>query len=142
MVRKQWVYDPGSGGIKIPEHKKLEVKRRIEQFAAENYAGKYTRLGIRFRGKFCYIDAYIEPYVPPDYDPELFDGKSREERIEELRKFPTYLCRLRYFGDDDKWTMAYYSYGQMRYEPCYFDNGTWHGTPEEALDSSSMYLDD
>jgi len=41
------------GGIKIPEHKKSEVKRRIEQFAAENYAVKFTRLEIRFRGKLC-----------------------------------------------------------------------------------------
>jgi hypothetical protein len=33
------------------------------------------------------MDAYIKPAVLPDYSPELFDGKSREERIEELRKY-------------------------------------------------------
>jgi hypothetical protein len=30
---------------------------RIEHFAAEHFAGRYTRLDIRFRGQFCYIDA-------------------------------------------------------------------------------------
>lgn len=141
MSKKVWVYDPQSGGMKIPDEIKPIIRERIISHANKHYSGKYNRIDVRFRSKFCYIDAYIEPYVPPDYDPELFNGKSREERIEELRKFPTYLCRLRYFGDDDKWTLAYYSYGQMKYEPCYFDNGTWHGTPEEAFDSSSMYLD-
>ncbi len=28
----------------------------------------------------------------------------------------------------------------MKYEPCFFDNGTWRCTPEEAFDSSAIYL--
>ncbi|MDT8306248.1 MAG: hypothetical protein RRC07_09945 [Anaerolineae bacterium] len=39
VAREQWVFDPDSGGVKIPERKKREVTRRIERFAAENYAG-------------------------------------------------------------------------------------------------------
>lgn len=52
MPQKRWMFDPNYGGKKIPESKKREVTQRIEQFAAENYAGQYTRLDIRFRGQF------------------------------------------------------------------------------------------
>jgi len=37
MAQKQWVFDPDSGGIKIPENKKREVTQRIEKFAAAMY---------------------------------------------------------------------------------------------------------
>lgn len=141
MSKKTWVFDPQSGGVKIPNGIKSLIRDRILAYAQKHYSGKYNRIDVRFRGKFCYIDAYTEPNISPDYNPELFGGKSREERIAELRELPFHLCRLRYFGDDDKWTMAFYSYSKMSYEPCYFDNGTWHGTPEEAFDSSAMYLD-
>jgi len=142
MSRKEWTYDPHSGGKKIPETIRPRIRERILTHAQKHYAGKYNRIDVRFNGKFCYIDAYTEPFVPTDYDPELFGGKSREERIEQLRDVPTHLCRLRFFGDEDKWSMAFYTYSHMKYEPSFFDNGTWHGTPEEAFDTSSVYLTD
>ena len=72
MPRGQWVFAPDSGGVKIPETVRRRTEARIQRYAAENYAGKFTRLGIRFRGQFCYIDAYTEPFVrdnwpPPDW---------------------------------------------------------------------------
>ena len=70
MARKRWQFDPNSGGVTIPEHKRGEVKRRLEKYAAENYAGRYTRLEVRFRGQFCYIDAYTEP-APLTSSPSL-----------------------------------------------------------------------
>jgi len=136
-----WVYDPQSGGRKIPDSAKSRIQRRILTHAEKHYSGKYNRIEVRFRDKFCYIDAFTEPYVPPDYDPEMF-GKSREERIDWLRSIPTHLCRLRYFGDDDRWTMSFYTYSHNKYEPCIFDNGSWEGTPEEAFDTASVYLTD
>lgn len=141
MVIKTWVYDPQSGGVKIPNHMKPRIRERILAHAQQQYAGKFNSIDVRFRSKFCYIDAYTEPFVPEDYDPELFGGISREERIEQLRKMPTHLCRLRYFGNADKWSLAYYSYAQMNYKASYFDNGSQHGTPEEAFDTCSMYLE-
>ncbi|MCF8145331.1 MAG: hypothetical protein K9N21_15550 [Deltaproteobacteria bacterium] len=142
MPRKVWVYDPQSGGTKIPQKSQPRIRQRILEYAAEHYAGKYNRIDVRFRGQFCYIDAYTEPYVPEeDYDPNLY-GESREERIERLSGIPTHLCRLRYFGDEDRWTMAFYTYSHDKYEPCFFDNGTWHGTPEEAFATSAVYLTD
>ena len=141
MVRRMWVYDPQSGGKTIPEAIKPRIRQRIIDHAGTHYSGRYNRIDVRFRGKFCYIDAYTEPFISPDYDPQLY-GKSREERIAELREIPTHLCRLRYFGDEDRWSMAFYTYSHEKYEPCVFDNGGWHGTPEEAFDTSAVYLID
>lgn len=142
MSGKIWCYDPQSGGKKISDATKHRIRQRILSHAQKHYTGKYNRIEIRFRGKFCYIDAFKEPFVSPDYNPEHFGGKSREERIAQLRDVPTHLCRLRFFGDEDKWSMAFYSYSHMKYEPSFFDNGSWHGTPEEAFDTSAVYLID
>lgn len=140
MPKRMWVYDPQSGGMSIPKTIQPIIRQRILYHAEKHYADRCNRIDVRFRGKFCYIDAYTEPSVPLDYNPELFGGKSREERIAYLREVPTHLCRLRYFGDKENWSMAFYTYSNMKYEPCIFDNGSWHGTPEEALDTSSVYL--
>jgi len=142
MSEKIWSYDPQSGGKKISDAIKHRTRQRILSHAQKHYIGKYNRIEIRYRGKFCYIDAFKEPFVSPAYDPEHFGGKSREERIAQLRDVPTHLCRLRFFGDEDKWSMAFYSYSHMKYEPSFFDNGSWHGTPEEAFDTSAVYLMD
>lgn len=141
MPTKMWVYDPQSGGVKIPQRIQPRIRQRILEHAEKHYAGKYNRIDVRFRGQFCYIDAYTEPDVSEDYDPELY-GESREEHIERLRGTPTHLCRLRYFGGDDRWSMAFYTYSHMTYEPSFFNNGSWHGTPEEAFDTSAVYLND
>jgi len=140
MPKKMWVYDPHSGGKKIPDAMKDRIRQRILSHAAKNHAGKYNRIEVWFRGKFCYIDAHTEPFIGPEYNPDLYEGKSREERIKELREFPTHLCRLRYSGDENSWSMAFFTYSNMKYEPSCFDNGTWHGTPEEAFDTSAVYL--
>lgn len=127
------------GGTTIPAPIQPGIRQRILDHAEKHYGGRYNRIDVRFRGRFCYIDAYTEPYVPENWDPKLL-GESRDEHIERLRNTPTHLCRLRYFGDEGRWSMAFYTYSQERYEPCIFDNGSWHGTPEEAFDTSAVYL--
>jgi hypothetical protein len=136
-----WVYDPHSGGCKIPERVKERTRQRILAYAEKHYAGKYTRIDVRFKAQFCYIDAYKEPFVPEDFDEKLF-GQKREERIEYLRNLPIHLCRLRYKGDEERWVMAFYTYSNEKYEPCVFDNGSFFGTPEEAFATSAVYLED
>ncbi len=136
---KMWVYDPQSGGTPIPEAVKVRITQRILAHAEEHYAGRYNHIDVRFRQQFCYIDAYTEPYVSEDFDTKLF-RETREEHIERLRNTPTHLCRLRYFGDEDRWSMAFYTYSHETYEPCFFNNGSWHGTPEEAFETSAVYL--
>ena len=136
-----WVYDPHSGGVKIPPAVKQRTEQRILSYAEAKYAGKFTRLGIRFHGAFCYIDAYIEPPEPPE---SLFLAvdETREQYLERCRNAPLHLCRIRYFGDEERWSMAFYTYSNEKYEPCVFDNGSFHGTPEEAFDASPVYLQD
>lgn len=134
-----WVFDPDSGGTKIPDRVKREVKQRIIAYAEKHYQGKYTRLDVRFRSQFCYIDAYIEPDVAPNWPPPDYP-ESREELIERLRNTPTHLCRLRYFGENKGWSFAFYAYSSEKYKLCMFANGTFFGTPEEAFEQSAMYL--
>lgn len=60
MAQRGWVFDPHSGGVAVPERTRRRTAERIEKYAAERHSGKYTRPDIRFRGPFCYIDAYVE----------------------------------------------------------------------------------
>ena len=138
---RAWVNDPHTGGIKIPKTVQERTRQRILTYATEHYAGSYTRLDIRFRGQLCYIDAYQEPIISDDFPPPDFP-ESREEYLARLRSFPIHLCRLRYFGNEDSWSFAFYTYSHEKYEPSVFNNGTFYGTPEEAFESSAMYLQD
>jgi len=135
---KTWIFNPHTGGVKISPAKQSEVRQRIESHAASNYAGQYIRLEIRFRGALCYIDAFTEP-EPPSSSLLKATGETKERFIERLRSVPTHLGRLRYFGGD-RWSYAFYTYSNERYEPTIFHSGDWFGTPEEAFDIGATYL--
>ena len=138
--RKTWGFHPDSGGTKIPDDVKRRTEERIRRYAEENFEGRYDRLDIRFRGQFCYVDAYTEPedmgpnWPPPDW-PE-----TREEYMERMRNTPTHLCRLRYFGDEEGWGFAFYTYSNEKYSLSVFPSGEFLGTPEDAFEASSLYL--
>ena len=139
MARKCWVFSPDSGGTNIPEDVKTGVQKRILRIAEDHFKGKYTRLDIRFRGQFCYIDAFTEAYIGDDANPEAW-GETKEEYLERLNNTPTHLCRLRYFGDD-RWGYAFYTYSNEKYELSVYSDGKFFGKPEEAfMSSASMYL--
>jgi hypothetical protein len=137
MAHKVWMYAPDAGGVKIPERTKEDVRRRLEAFAAERYAGRYVRLAIRFHGQFCYVDAFTEPDLvgPPS------GGETREEKLERLRNTPTHLCRLRHFSAD-RWTFGFYKYSDERYELCFVDEaGGFECTPEQGFAvAADVYL--
>ncbi|MBC8447297.1 MAG: hypothetical protein H8D78_06065 [Chloroflexi bacterium] len=139
--RKQWIYDPHSGGRKIPDAVKVRTEERIRRYAEQHFPGRYTKLDIRFRGQFCYIDAYTEPIPWEGWPPEDWH-ETQEEMIERLRNTPTHLCRLRYHGDEERWAFAFYTYSNQRYEPTFFPSGSLEGTPEEAFHvSAEAYLE-
>jgi len=133
-----WVYDPHSGGVKIPERSKERIRKRILDYAQEHYAGKYTRIDVRFKGVFCYIDAYTEPDLADNFPPPGWD-ETREQCIERMRNIPTHLCRLRHFTEDS-WSLAFYTYSNEKYEPAFFHSGSFTGTPEEGFEVGAMYL--
>jgi hypothetical protein len=127
--------------VRIPETVQRRTAERIRRHAERHFPGQYTKLDIRFRGQFCYIDAYREPeplgpnWPPPDW-PE-----TREEHLERLRTTPVHLCRLRYFGDDERWGFAFYTYSHERYQLSIFPSGEFLGPPEEAFQvSAQVYL--
>jgi hypothetical protein len=140
MSGRGWVLDPHSGGNKIPEAVRRETIARLERYAAANYAGLYARLDIRFRGALCYIDAFTEPEEPSEALLRI-TGETREQFLGRLRATPLHLCRLRYFAPE-RWSLAFYTYSNERYEPCVFHNGMFFGTPEEGLDVGAVYLRD
>ena len=133
MPSKQWVFDPNSGGVKIKDAVKYRTEHRIQYYAGANFAGRYTRLDIRFRSQFCYVDAYTEPQPPgPDWPPANWP-ETREEYLERLRNTPTHLFRLRFFGNEEEWGFAFYSYASDKYELSIFPTGEFFGTPEAAF---------
>ncbi|GAG14406.1 unnamed protein product [marine sediment metagenome] len=137
---RAWVYDPHSGGIKIPAHMKDRIRERILKYAEKHFSGKYTRIDVRFRGKFCYIDAHTEAFVPDGWPPAGFP-ESCEEYIKRLRTTPVHLCRLRYSGDEESWSFAVYIYSHEKYEPASFADGNLKGPPEQAFDlAAGLFL--
>lgn len=113
-----WVYNPHAGGVAIPPEVRRRTEQRIRAYAEAHYRNKFKRLDIRFRGALCYVDAFTD----------------------EPSNVPLHLCRLRYFRNEDAWSMAFYTYSNDKYEPCAFNNGTFHGTPEEAFEIAAIYL--
>jgi len=133
-----WVLDPHSGGTKISPATQAATRRRIVAHAERRYAGRYTRIELRFKGTFCYIDAYQEPSVANDFPPKGWP-ESREQHLERLRNTPTHLCRLRHFSPD-RWSVAFFTYSHETYQPAMFRSGQFFGTPEEGFDVGAVYL--
>ncbi len=139
MPSKQWVFAPDSGGITIKDAVKKRTEKRIRDYAETHLAGRYTRLEVRFRGQFCYVDAYTEPELPDANWPPPNWPESREEYLERLRNTPTHLFRLRYFGDQEGWGLAFYSYASDKYELSVFPTGEFFGAPESALQTAAEF---
>ena len=133
-----WVYNPHTGGKSIPFAVKARTERRILDYAARHHPGKFTRIDVRFRGALCYIDVYTERGLPPGAAPP--PGETRDQWIERLRNIPTHLCRIRYFGNEDRWSFAWYTYAHEKYEPGFLITGEEHGTPEEAFETSALFF--
>jgi hypothetical protein len=118
-MKKQWIFSPHSGGIKISPNRKTEVENRIHRYADQNLMGRCGRIDVRFRGALCYVDAY-----------------QKEPAGDEFR-FP--LCRLRHF-DIERWSIALFTWSHEKYEPCIFPSGEWFGTIEECLELGGTFL--
>jgi hypothetical protein len=141
MPSGEWVFDPDSGGVKISAAVKRRTESRIRAYAEANFAGKYTRLDIRFRGQFCYIDAYTEPFMRDGWPPGDWP-ETREAYQKRLRNTPTHLCRLRHF-DEERWGFAFYSYSNEKYSLSVYENGEFFGIPEEAFQAAAnAYLNE
>ena len=110
-----WVYDPHSGGLKIPPHIHETICKQAEAYAQTRLWYPRIQLKLRFKTQFCYIDTIEEG---------------------DNRLFP--LCRLRHFKSD--WSLALFTYSNDRYEPCLLSNGKWTGTLEEGLATCEHFI--
>jgi hypothetical protein len=77
------------GGVKTPQAVRDQTQNRILAYAKKHYSGKYTRIDVRFQGLLCYIDAYLEPYVPYAFDPSVVGGF--REAYKAAAKYPSSL---------------------------------------------------
>jgi hypothetical protein len=135
---RTWVYNPHTGGKSSPFAVKIRTERRILDYADRHYPGKFARIDGRFRGALCYIDAFTEPEPPQGLAPP--PGETRDQWIGRLRNTPTHLCWIRYFGNEDRWNFAWYTYAYEKYEPSILITGEDHGTSEEAFETSAHFF--
>ena len=119
QMKKQWVFDPHSGGVKIRPYRKAEVENRIKRYADENLKDKCDRIEIRFRGALCYVTAWRAESDGEDY------------------RFP--LCRLRHF-DMERWSVSLFTRSNEKYEPCILPSGEWFGSIEDSLELGTTFL--
>ena len=112
---------------------------RILQYDERQHSGLFTRISVRFKGQFCYMDAFTEPVPPSPAMLELVN-ETAGEYLARLRNTPVHLVRLRYFKGRDLWSLAFYTYSQERYEPIVFLNGEWFGSTEDPFDVGAVYL--
>ena len=135
---KGWTWQPAQPKS-IPETVQVSVRQRIEAYAAKKYAGRFARLGIRFRGRYCYVDAFKEPDKASDLPPPWFKGTA-EEYWQQQRDTPIHLIRLTYLGNPDKWELAFFTYSNEKYSECVFPDGSFEGSPEDGFDIGATYL--
>lgn len=118
-MKKQWVFNPHAGGVKISQCRKAEFEKRILKYADQHLKDKCDRIEVRFRGALCYVVAW------------------KTELHEKEFRFP--LCRLRHF-DEERWSIALFTWSNEKYEPCIFPSGEWFGNIEECLDLGTTFL--
>jgi len=100
-----------------PESIKAALQQRLDAHQRARWP-QLTRLQVRFRGDYAYIDA--------DEDGDVWP-----------------LCRLRYTGTNHAWGFAIHLASRDGYEDSVLPDGQPTGTPEQALDCAcGLYLGD
>ena len=102
----------------IPDGARRALARRLTDRRQQRWP-ELDDVTIRYRASFAYID-----------------GTTSDQ--DTLR-----LCRLRYLGSPDNWGFAIYLASKDGYEDSILPQGSFTGTPEEALDCAcGLYLND
>jgi hypothetical protein len=100
-----------------PDSVKTALQQRLDTHQRARLP-QLTRLPIRFRGDYAYLDA--------DEDGDVWP-----------------LCRLRYIGTNDVWGFAIHLASRDSYQDSVLPSGHPTGTPEQALDCAcGLYLND
>ena len=110
-----WVYDPHSGGTKIPPTSYEKICKEVESFARTRPWYPKIQLKVRFKNQFCYVD-------------------TTEEGDDRLLP----LCRLRQVSRG--WSLALFTYSNDKYQPCIFHDGEQTGTIKAALQICDPFI--
>lgn len=116
-MKKVWCFAPQTGGDKISPDKFQAIMAKVEAHEKKQPWYPRFKLKIRFKGQFCYLDAFKAGEAP----------------------FP--IGRLRFFDRDD-WSLAFYAYSSETYRPCIFSDGRELGKLEDAINICAVYLHD
>jgi hypothetical protein len=129
-----YLYDAHRGGVMISDAIAHRTEERLRLFADERFSGRFRDIGVWFRGAFCYLDLYRDPGPSPEGWSAEASDETREQYRDRLSETAIHLCRLRYFGNPDRWSFALYNLTTSDYEPASFPSGEAAGEPEEALE--------
>jgi hypothetical protein len=103
----------------IPEVTRAGLVNRLDAHRRKRWP-QLSELNLRYRANFAYLH-----------------GATATE------DYPLPLCRLRYLGSADQWGFAIYLASKDGYEDSILPNGSFTGTPEQALDCAcGLYLND
>jgi hypothetical protein len=101
----------------IPDQARRRLEQRLEERRRQRWSD-LRDLKVRYRGDHAYLTGTDT------------DG-------------PLSLCRLHYRGSPDHWGFACYLASKDGYEESVLPNGSFTGTPEQALDCAcGLYLND
>ena len=129
-----YLYDAHQGGAMISDAIGRRTEERVRQFARDRYPGRFRDVGVWFRGQFCYVDLFRDPGPFLDGWSSEDSDETREQYRDRLAATPVHLLRLRYFGNPDRWSFAWYNDATEEYEPATFPSGEAAGLPEDAME--------
>lgn len=98
-----WVYDPQSGGNKIPPRNHDALRQQAETFASTREWYPRMQLSLRFKYQFCYVDTI----------------EGGDDRLSPL-------CRLRHFHQES-WSLALFTYSNSAIRRPLFQTGNGRG---------------
>ena len=128
--RKGWTWAPKKQPI--PEGIRQELAARLLRHVTEHWKNRVRKILLRFHGRYAYV-AVIEAAPGETTVPQVC-------RYVEEEEWPLQLCRLGYVGSRNRWEYAFFKYSTETYAPSVCASGSFVATPEEAFDSSAVYL--
>ena len=131
--RKSWkTWKRGPSNQPVPESVQQELAARLLRHVTKHWKNRVRKILLRFHGRYAYV-AVVEAAPGEETDPQVC-------RYVEEEEYPLQLCRLGYIGSRNRWEYAFFKYSTEKYAPSVCASGSFVATPEEAFNSSAVYL--
>lgn len=116
----------------ISDPVRRQLADRLLRHVNERWKGRVRKILLRFHGRYAYVAA-----VEAERGEQVLPRVCRHVDAGEV---PTELCRLGYLGSIDRWEYAFFKYSDEKYAPSISASGSFVATPEQAFDTSAIYL--